>query len=98
MDRLAFCILRGRFIVDRISKNVKHSSQGLLSYRDGDRPACADSLHPPDQTVRRSHRNTSHGVIAQMLGNLYNQLPALLCHNINGVIDLRQMPVTELDI
>ena len=48
VDRLAFCILQGPVYCQIGSpRTLNISSQGLLSYRDGDGPTCADSPSIP---------------------------------------------------
>ena len=70
-------LVRSWFVIYRISKKVKYSSQADISYRNCDRAAGIYCLRAPDKTVGRVHGNTSYDIVANLLCYLGCQLCAV---------------------
>ena len=78
VDRPVLDILRRVDLIDRITQNVEHASERILSDRHADRSARGDCLHTAHKSVRRSHGDTSDRIITQMLGRLNDKLTTVL--------------------
>lgn len=98
VDRELFLRLRSFFIVDRLSQNIENSSKCLLTDRHHDRSTGRNGIHAADKTVGGTESDASYRIITEMLGNLNREDPAILCGDLNGVIDLRQPALGKFDI
>ena len=98
VDRKLFLRFRSFFIVDRLSQNIENSSKCLLTDRHHDRSAGRYGIHAADKTVGGTESDASYRIITEMLGNLNREDPAILCGDLNGVIDLRQPALGNFDI
>ena len=98
MDGFVAHSLRSRLIVNGLTQNVEDPPQCLFSYRNGNGRTGGNRIHAPHQTVGAAHGDTSHGVIAQMLGDLHGQLSAVSGRNANRFVDLRQLTLIEADV
>ena len=77
MDRPALLRLRSWFVIYRISKKVKYSSQAGISYRNCNRAAGIYCLRAPDKTIGRVHGNTPYDIITNLLCYFGRQLCAV---------------------
>ncbi len=98
VDRLVALCLRSRFVIYRFAKYVKHTSKCTLTHRNRDRRTCRNSIHPSHKSVSRSHGDTSHCIITQMLCNLDRQLSAITSCDLHCIVQLRKLPFAELHI
>jgi acyl-CoA synthetase (AMP-forming)/AMP-acid ligase II len=69
---------------------------------DADRPAQVFCLHPPDQAVGDIHRDAADDVVAEMLGDLDDQIILLIVDggigDGDGVHDVRELSFLERQI
>ena len=91
MNRLIFYVSRSRFLINRLTEYIKDSSKCILANRYRDWGTCCHCIHTANQTICRSHGNTSYDVITQMLCDFHNQLAAVFSGNFDGFIDFRQV-------
>ena len=95
---------RRRHSINRLSQNIEHSSKRFVSYRHRNRTSGSFCSHAPPQAVRGSHRNTSYGIVSQMLRHFDGQLPAFFNRAVRGfrytdrVIDCRKFSSLKTDI
>ena len=84
-------------VVYCLAEQVEHASQGFLSDRHLDGSASIDSLHTSDKTVRGTHRDAAHHIIADMLCDLNDQLLTVVV-DLNGIQQIGQVIRVEPDI
>ena len=63
MDWKVSVYLWSRFIVNRLSQHVEHTSQCCFTDRYSNRCAGTNRFHTTYKTICRSHRDTTNGVI-----------------------------------
>ena len=73
-----------RHIINRITQNVKNSSECFFTDRHFNSLTCINGVHTSDKSVRRAHRNTSDNIVAYMLCNFRNK-PLTFIVNFNGI-------------
>ena len=78
-------------LIDRLSEHIEHSSKCILPHRHRNRCSCCDSIHAADETISRSHGDTSDCIVAQMLCNLNDQLSAVFQRHLDCIVYLRQI-------
>ena len=97
MNRPAFDIFRRRLIINRLTKQVKNTSQTLLTDWNRNRRTAVHSLGSAHQSIRTAHSNTANNIVANMLRNLDRQL-FLAIFNFNSVQKLRQLAIFKSNI
>ena len=90
MNRLIAHSGGSRKIINRLTQNVKHTSQGLLSNRHTDGSPCGNYIHAPHQSVCGTHGNTAYNIVTQMLGNLHYKRAAASGRNFQRFVYIRQ--------
>ena len=98
MNRLKSLCLWHRFVIYRFAKYIEHTPKCTLTNGNRDRRACRNSVHSSHQSVRRSHGDTSHCIITQMLCNLDRQFCTITSCNLNGIVQLWELSLAELYI
>ena len=93
---LYFC--GGSNLINWFTQYIKHTPQSLLANWNGNSRSSCFCVHSPNQSVCRTHGNTSHCIITQMLGNLNHQFFSLFERNIDGFIDLRETAFGKFNI
>ena len=83
--------------VDRLSQEVKDSPEAGIPDRHGDGPAAVPRLHAPHEAIGRTHGNTAHHIVPDLLSDLSDELPAVVA-DLNRVEKRRQLPFLEADI
>ena len=73
MNIPAFFNIRRGLIVNHVSQHIKYSSQCLSSHRHTDGFSGIRGGNPPAQAVRRSHGDTAHRIVSDMLGGFHRQ-------------------------
>ena len=86
VDRHALFALDGAGMIDGVAEHVHDAAQGLLADRHRDRRTGVFHFQPAAQSVGRSHGNSPHHAVAELLLDLQRQVG--LCHR-QCVIDLR---------
>ena len=97
MDRPALLCLRSRFLIYRITQQIKYTAQALIAYWYGDGAACIHRVHAAHQSVCRAHGNASHYIVTHLLGNLCHQAMTIYI-NLNRIKQCRQFSLPETDI
>ena len=90
------CLGRGH-IVHGVAEEVEHSSEALLTHRDGDRRACIDGVKSALQAVGRAHRDATRDRVAYVLHDLAGELFIAVLDR-HGVQKIRKAPVLKLDV
>ena len=98
VNRLVTHPFRCRFIVYWFSQYVENTSQCIFSNRYGNRCSGGNRLHPPYQTVGRTHGDTFNRIVTQMLCRFHNQFSPVFGRNMDCFINFRELPLTELDV
>ena len=98
VDGLKTHTLRSRLVVNGLSQHIEDTSQGVFTHRHSNRRAGGDGFHASHQAVRGAHGNTSHGIVAQMLGYFHRQFTAVPARNHDCLVDFRQLALTKADI
>ena len=83
--------------VDGLTNDIEHPPQRRLADGHCDRVARIRRLAAAGHAIGRKQGDTAYAVLPQMLHGLHYNLSALDRH-LNGVIDLRQMPIGKLHI
>ena len=89
---------RCRLIVYRLTKNIKNTSECILTYRNSYRRACSGYIHTANQSVSGTHGNTSYRIISQMLCDFDNQCISVFLRYPDSFIYLRKRSRSELYI
>ena len=84
--------LRNRFVINRLSQQVEHTTQASLSNRYGNGAASIQSLGSSYQTVRRIHGNAAYYIVSDLLSNFGNELCAIIV-DLNGDVYKRQVRI-----
>ncbi len=94
--------VHGTEAVDRPADDVEDPAQAFGPYGDADRSAQVFRLHPADQAVGDIHRDAADDVVAQMLGDLHDQVVLLVVDggigDGDGVHDVRELSLLERQI
>ena len=97
VDGPALDVLRRGLLVDGLAQQVEHAAQALVTNGHLDRFAGIHGIRTADKAVGGRHGNAAHDVIANVLGNLNDQLFAVV-FQFNGVQKGGQFTVPESDV
>ena len=97
VDGPALDVLRRGLLVDGLAQQVEHAAQALVTNGHLDRFAGVHGIRTADKAVGGRHGNAAHDVIANVLGNLNDQLFAVV-FQFNGVQKGGQFTVPESDV
>ena len=87
--------------VDRVAEQVEDPAQRLAADRHAHRAAGVDHRHAADQAVGRAQGHATDAVAAEVLLDLARQVdldPLDLALDLQGVVDVRQVPFVELGV
>ncbi len=102
VDRVADLGRDRAALVDRLADHVHDPAQGLGTDGDHDGLARVDRVHAADQAVGRVHRDAADDVVAQVLGDLDDEVPLLVADARVGdpdrVVERRQLLGLEPDV
>ena len=87
----------GRLIVHRLTQQVEHASQALVTHRHPDGLAGVHGICAAHQAIGAAHGNAAGHIVAGELSDLHHQLPAVVV-DLNGVEQVRQLAILELDV
>ena len=94
--------VHGTEAVDRSADDVEYPAQAFGPDGHADRTAQVLRLHPSDQAVGDIHRDAADDVVAQMLGDLHDQVVLLIVDggigDGDGVHDVRELSFLERQI
>ncbi len=91
MDRLALVALDRLAVVDRLAEQVEDAAEGLFADGHHDRRAGIDGGHAPHEAVGRRESDGADDVVAEVLGDLADEVDApLFVLDLDRVIDLGQ--------
>ena len=97
MYRHVFHTFRSRFLIDRISQYIEHTPECMFAHRYGNRRTGRLRVHTAHKTVGRSHGDTAHCIIPQMLCYLHDQLFVMVLY-FNRFVNLRKVPLRKFDV
>src|SRR5712691_4383783 len=92
-------------LIHGLARDIEDAAQRLLAHGDRDRLAHVIDWHAAGEPVGRRHGNGTHAALAQVLGNLENQLGgiredvgAARAGHLEGVVDRGQLAHLELNV
>ena len=98
VDGVILLYLWRRFFINRISQNIEHPAKRSFSHRHCNRRSGGHSFHSPHKSVRRSHSDTTHRIVTEMLGHLHDKLFSLFRRYTNRIIDFRKRAFLKSDV
>ena len=87
----------GRLIVHRLTQQVEHAAQALVTHRHPDGLAGVHGIRAAHQAIGAAHGNAAGHIVAGELSDLHHQLLAVVV-DLNGVEQVRQLAILELDV
>jgi hypothetical protein len=96
VDRPALLTLDLLPLVDRLAEQVEDAAEGGLAHGDRDRPPGVQDLVAPLQPVGGVHRDSANPVVAQMLLDLADELPALAAVTVPQLDPERRVDLGQL--
>ena len=90
VDRRLVRAVQRPHAVDPLAHDIEQAALDLVAHGHRDRPAERRHLHMPLQSVRRVHRNGPHGVLADMLLHLDDELPPVPTADRHRLVNARQ--------
>ena len=87
----------GRLVVHRLTQQVEHAAQALVTHRHPDGLAGVHGICAAHQTIGAAHGNAACHIVAGQLSDLHHQLLAVVV-DLNGVEQVRQLAILELDV
>ena len=87
----------GRLFINRFTQQVEHTAKARIANGNLDRPAGIHGFGTAHKAIGGGHSNAAHHVIANMLGNFYNQRFAVVLQ-FNRIQQFRQLAVGKADI
>jgi peptide chain release factor 1 len=97
VDRQVLGGLDGATLVNGVTSDVHDAAQSRRTDGDGDGSTSVKGLSTSDETLRTVHGNAADDVFTQMLGDLEDQLLAIVL-GLQGVQNGRELSAIELDI
>ncbi len=98
MDRQALGNRHRALLVDRLSQDVEDAAERDIADRHHDRSARVEHLDAAGEAVGRGHGHGADPVVAEVLLDLANDLDTVAAHDLDGVVDPRQLAGGELDV
>ena len=90
MDGVWVVLLQWSHAVDRLTYHVEHPALHLLARRHTDRSARGRHFQTALQSVGIVHSDSTHGILADVLLHLYDEVAAVGTFYDKGIMDFRQ--------